>query len=718
MRVIILAAGRGEQLGKLTEDTPKCMLAFGTESLLQRQIRILVEAGIRETDIYIVAGYRAERLAEIKKIYDITFIVNEKFSVTDNAYSLWLALNGNSDDVLVIDGDLVYDAEVFRPILDIEENVVLVRREACRDGSTGVTIGEKNRLLEIGKHINGGNSYVSIMKLTSEAAADLVECLTMHFASWYTVALNKILDKHIFKVCYTSSNIADINTYTDYLNAKRTFGIDRHIIWVTGASGFLGQKLYHILKRNYNVVGTKGSSDIEEFQSLDLLDREAIISFVKLMAPTVIVHTAGIPEPEKCEDDRRKAYQINVIAVKNLAEVCMDMGIKLIHISTDYVFDGESKEEYGHMAERRPMNYYGMTKLYAEDETRKCADSLIVRIPLLYGYNNKKDKSTFPIKVLKMLKKGEEVFLDNKQIRYPVLIDDVAFGVADSLERRGIIHITSEEPVTKYTWAKMIAAEFGYDQGLIKEDLNSSLQDRPPHVKLHVGEQDYLTTGVKRGTEILRKQMACVFQMIYKSNPTEKIYGVRVGNYRYNLGKKLAQVLPKEIIQKADYVVPVPTSGLYYAMGLAEEVKVPYMQALVKPDELIRSFQISDIALREKVIRNKIIPIREFLRGKSVILVDEAIFTGITLRIVCDMIKACEAACIYIAIPTPICRSICKQYVQPERKLLSQNVNEEELAKYFKVDGVFFQKYFEFESSINTMGNICRDCFATEANML
>lgn len=717
MRVIILAAGRGEQLGKLTDDTPKCMLTFGTESILQRQIRILVESGIRETDIYIVAGYKVERLTEIKNLYDVTFILNEKFSVTDNAYSLWLALNENSDDVLVMDGDLVYDAEVLSSILDIEGNAILVKREICRDGSTGVTIGKGNRLLEIGKHVNGENNYVSIMKLTAEAATDLVECLTMHFASWYTVALNKILDKHFFKVCYTSSKIADINTYTDYLNAKRIFGIDRHIIWVTGASGFLGQKLYHILKRNYNVVGTKGSSDIEEFQPLDLLDREAIISYVKLIAPTIIIHTAGIPEPEKCEEDRRKAYQINVTAVKNLAEICMEMGIKLIHISTDYVFDGESEEEYGHMAERHPMNYYGMTKLYAEDEVKRCEDSLIVRIPLLYGYNNEKDKSTFPIKVLDKLKKGEEIFLDNKQIRYPVLIDDVAFGVADSLERGGIIHMTSGEPVTKYTWAKMIAAEFGYGQELIKEDLNSSLRDRPLHVKLHVGEQDYLMTGVKRGTEILRKQMACVFQMIYKSNPTEKVYGVRVGSYRYNLGKKLAQVLPKEIIQKADYVVPVPTSGLYYAMGLAEEIKVPYIQALVKPDELIRSFQISDIGLREKVIRNKIMPIREFLRGKSIILVDEAIFTGITLRIVCDMIKACEAACIYIAIPTPICRSVCKQYVQPERRLLSQDVSEEELAKYFKVEGVYFQKYFEFEASVSMMGNICRDCFAVEANM-
>ena len=78
--------------------------------------------------------------------------------------------------------------------------------------------------------------------------------------------------------------------------------------------------------------------------------------------------------------------------------------------------------------------------------------------------------------------------------------------------------------------------------------------------------------------------------------------------------------MPEEIVGRMDYVVPIPNSGLYYAMGLAEQIKVPYLQSLVKPDTLTRSFQISDIALREHVIRQKITPIRELLEDKNIML--------------------------------------------------------------------------------------------------
>lgn len=711
MQAVILAASRGEQFGGLTEDIPKCMLPFGHETILERQIRILEELGIESSEICVVAGYKPDKLEKLSRKKGFCLVINEKYEITDNSYSLWLALQRKCSDVLVLDGDLIYEEETLRSILEVQGNAVLIAGDIRHDGNTGVRVANDGRLTEIGKHLPNGERYTGIIKFTPETAKMLLVQLKNNTTTWYTVALNRILEQHEFRVCYTPHYIIDINTYADYLAAKRRFGIEQSTIWVTGASGFLGQKIYHILKRNHNVFGTKGKSETSEFQSIDLLDKEAIMAYAKLINPNIIVHTAGIPEPEKCNEDKVAAYRANVEVVKNLVEICAEMRIKLIHISTDYVFDGESEGEYGHNAERRPKNYYGQTKMYAEDEVLKYTDTLIIRVPLLYGYNNRDDKETFPAKILHKLGKGEKVFLDNKQIRYPVLIDDVAFGVADSLHKRGVIHITSSEPVTKYTWGKALADEFGYSEELIQEDMNSSLDDRPPHVKLHIGKQDYSVTDARRGAEILRKQMACVFQLIYKSSPADNAYGINIGSYRYSLGKKLASVLPDEIVRESDYVVPVPSSGLYYAMGLAEEIKVPYLQALIKPDELTRSFQISDIALREQIIRHKILPIRELLANKSIILVDEAIFTGITLRIVCDMIKACGSRKIYIALPTPICRNVCRQYVQPERRLLSQDVDEEGIAKYFKVDGVFFQKYCVFDNSVSGIENICRDCF-------
>lgn len=708
MKAIILAASRGARLGDITKSIPKCMLPFGQETILERQIRILGELGIRSSDITVVAGYKPERIEAIK---GISIVLNNEYRTTDNSYSLWLALQHTGDDVLVLDGDLVYEPEAIRPICEAEGNAVLVARTNDNNGNTGVHIGKDGRLITIGKHLSSEKSYASIMRLSQKTAKVLAGCLKNNRVFWYTVALNRILDSETFKVCYTSSQIIGVNTYSDYLDAKRCFGIEKDTIWVTGASGFLGQKVYYILKRNYDVVGTKGRSAESDLTSINLLNKEAIRAYTRLIKPSIIVNTAGIPEPEKCEEDRITANKINVEAVKNLVEICKESGIKLVHISTDYVFDGESYDEYKRDADRYPKNYYGVTKSLAEDEVKKCSDSLIIRVPLLYGYNQRDDKVTFPIKVLQKLEQGEQIFLDNKQIRYPVLIDDVAFAVADSVHKRGIIHVTSGEPVTKYLWAKILAQEFCYDESLIHEDEDSILDNRPQHVKLHVEEQDYLVTNVRRGAEILRKQMACVFQLIYKSNPAEVSYGINIGYYRYELGKKLAFSLPEKIVQKVDYVVPIPNSGLYYAMGLAEQLKIPYLQALIKPDTLTRSFQISDIALREQVIREKITPIRELLEDKNIILVDEAIFTGTTLRIVCDMVKACGAGEIYVAIPTPICRNVCMQYVQPERRLLSWDVRKEDIVTYFKVNGVFFQEYERFEESIQELGNICRDCF-------
>lgn len=111
MKAIILAASRGKQLGELTKDIPKCMLTFGRETILERQIRLLGEVGVGSPDICVVAGYKAEK---IKEIEGISLIINNEYKVTDNSYSLWLALQSVDDDILVLDGDLVYEADVLR----------------------------------------------------------------------------------------------------------------------------------------------------------------------------------------------------------------------------------------------------------------------------------------------------------------------------------------------------------------------------------------------------------------------------------------------------------------------------------------------------------------------------------------------------------------------------------------------------------------------------
>jgi dTDP-4-dehydrorhamnose reductase len=105
-----------------------------------------------------------------------------------------------------------------------------------------------------------------------------------------------------------------------------------------------------------------------------------------------------------------------------------------------------SDSEYLPDSPRRSENYYGQTKIMAEDIVKELPGSLIVRIPVLYGYNDGSDKPTFPTRVLDALSKGEKLVLDNRQIRFPVLTDDVAEAVKSLLHKSGIVQLTSKIP--------------------------------------------------------------------------------------------------------------------------------------------------------------------------------------------------------------------------------------------------------------------------------
>lgn len=709
MKVIILAAGRGTQLGDLTAEYPKCLLPFGQETVLQREVRLVSKAGVSKRDIIVVVGYQDKKIPHD----DYTIIVNKDYYKTDNAYSLYLALKDINEDVLILDGDLVFEEGVIDDILLRLGNYVICNQSLIEFGGTGVELdGSSNIVKKIGKHIaNSPYQYAGIIKLSRPVIPQLVKELSKNFSSWYTVPLNNILDNNKFEIIISKSEIMGINTPFDYMHAKSHFGIENFQIMVTAASGFLGEKVYNILKRYYRVIGTRHSDAKSQLFSLDLSDYEKVKAFFELNKPQLVINCAGIASPEVCEDNRENAYQVNVEAVKVLCDVSSQYGCKVIHISTDYVFDGSSNDEYDIEDEPNPINYYGHTKAEAEKIVAAHPNNLIIRIPIIYGYNGPFDKETFPRRVLHSLQKGEKIYLDNRQIRFPVLTDEIAMMISKSLSERGIIHISSDESVTKYTWAKIIAKEFGYDEALICEDLSSDLKNRPPHTKLKLTSRKYLCSNVEQGTRILKRQMKCAFRLIYSTHPTEHIYGESVGRYRYFLGQKLGEKLPANIKREVSCIVPVPSSGLYYAMGISEITGIPYVQGLFKSDTRARSFQIASNATREKLINSKIEPIRELIEGKVIALVDEAIFSGTTLKVVCDMCKACNVQKIYIFIPTPPCYNRCDQYMRPEHDLLSAYVEEDKLKDHFKVSGVFFQSFKTFSKSLEKIPGICYECF-------
>ncbi len=716
MYAVILAAGQGLRLGRLLADKPRCLLHIGGETILDRQMRLLREIGIPEENIVLVTGYKAEMLRSIK----CRQVYNSEYRQTDNAYSLGLALDTIkcADSVLVLDGDLIFEKEALADIAGAEEtNCFLLKRGYLQSGSTGARVDRNGRILEIGKHLSNSEiNYACIMKLSGKAVMDLVPELLADSNKkyWYTVPINRRVSQMDFAAKFTTAKIVGVNTEQDYIQAKEMFSVLTDKILVTGAMGFLGKKLCAVLERDYEVTGVSRHGQ-GKVQALDTGDFGQVEAFIKLNRPDIIIHTAAIADPEECDRDREKAYSVNVSFTQKLCEVCASENIKMIFISTDYVFDGDSNEEYRENDRRDPKNYYGKTKVMAEDIVRGLAGSLIVRIPIIYGYNDKTDKQTFVTKTIERLAANETVEADDVQVRYPVLIDEVAIAVGQLLHEEGTVQLSSREGVTKYRWAQYIAEVFDLNKDLIRPKAENPKTGRPAHVKMNTDTADVkgvVIHNVKDGLRIMRKQMNCIFRLIYKSDAVDKLYGVTVGNFRYAMGQLIAKTIDSKIGEDADCVIPVPNSGLYYAMGLADALGKPYVQALVKTAPSTRSFNMASTASRERYIKSKIVPIVEMIKGKNIILVDEAIFTGTTLRMVSDIMKACGAGDIHICVPTPICFSRCQQYIQPYRPVLTEQVDALKTAEYFGVESVSYMPCELFVRSIqNIQDYFCYDCF-------
>ena len=717
MKAVILAAGRSVRLAGLTKDRPKCLLNVGERSILDRQIDILNACGFDDDDIFIVVGYKAEQI----HIRNVNLVYNHEYYCTDNAHSLFLALHetGKNDTILVLDSDLIFTHMVINQVLCSSfGNLLLAQKKEMDAGGTGIVSDIDGRVMEIGKHIiDSKNVFSGIVRITPDACAIIRNELKsgMYKNNWYTVPLNKCLDSISFQVIEAEDEVYEINTNEDYTNVKKRFGIKRKKILLTGASGLLGEKLFSILKRNFELIGVRKTTK-GRFISLDLTDYDSVQAFIKLSKPDIIIHAAGVAEPDICEKDKKAAYAANVVTTQNLCNASQSINAKMVFISTDYVFTGDKNAEYQGYDERRSRNYYGLTKIQAEDIVARLPGSLIVRIPIVYGYNSDFDKTTFFTKTLGLLKSGEQALLDNTAIRYPVLTDEVALAIEKSIEQHGVIQISSTQAVTKADWGAIIANEFGLPSSLIRPVHDATaIAARPVNIKMETSRANLLDirmSEVCQGTRIVKKQMNCAFKMIYKSFANEKLFDTCVGMFRSELGRKLADSVPTEIVNSVDCVVPVPDSGLYYAMGFAESLKKPYMQALVRMENQVRSFDITDLSSRERIILKKIIPIRDFIENKTIILLDEAIISGTTLKIVCDMLKACNVANVHVFIPTPICFHRCQYYIQPDRQLLSEYINPEDFSDYFGVNTVSFQDYDVFVDNILSINSsACFDCF-------
>ena len=227
-------------------------------------------------------------------------------------------------------------------------------------------------------------------------------------------------------------------------------------VLVTGVKGQLGYDVVKDLeKRGHQPIGV----DRDE---MDLMDNEAIRTFIMNLKPEAIIHCAAYTAVDKAEEEVETCYQINAESVKVISECAKELDVKLIYISTDYVFDGTKEGEYVETDLPNPINVYGASKLKGEQYVQTLLEKYyIVRISWVFGVNG----NNF-IKTMRRLgSERDELNIINDQVGSPTYTADLAPLLVDMMEtdKYGIYHVTNEETCSWYEFANEIFKQSGIE---------------------------------------------------------------------------------------------------------------------------------------------------------------------------------------------------------------------------------------------------------------
>ena len=221
-------------------------------------------------------------------------------------------------------------------------------------------------------------------------------------------------------------------------------------ILITGANGLLGHELSSLLKDHTLILLSHSQ--------LDISDSESVNKQIDSSSPDIIINSAAYTQVDACETNYDLAFQSNAIGPKNLAIKCKQLGIPLIHISTDYVFEGNEKKNSPLVEDDKlgPKTVYGKTKLEGEKMVQEnCEKYFILRTAWLYG-----EGKNFVKTMLSLSKKNKELKVVNDQIGSPTYAKDLAKAIKEIIEKKsdkyGIYHVTNKGEVSWYEFAKKI----------------------------------------------------------------------------------------------------------------------------------------------------------------------------------------------------------------------------------------------------------------------
>ena len=214
-------------------------------------------------------------------------------------------------------------------------------------------------------------------------------------------------------------------------------------VLVTGASGQLGTDLCEVL-RDFELIPLT-------HKDIEINDMDSVKQAFNKYKPDIIVNTAAYVRVDDCEDEKEKAFKVNALGARNVAVVAQELGARLVHLSTDYVFGGEDESRttpYTEFDTPVPLSIYGKSKLAGENLVRHfCFKHFIVRASALFGVAGSSGKGgNFVETMLRLARERDELKVVNDQVFFPTYTRDLARKITELIttEYYGIFHITNK----------------------------------------------------------------------------------------------------------------------------------------------------------------------------------------------------------------------------------------------------------------------------------
>jgi dTDP-4-dehydrorhamnose reductase len=256
-------------------------------------------------------------------------------------------------------------------------------------------------------------------------------------------------------------------------------------VLITGSNGLLGQSLLRLLlqeKNQFEVIGlslgkNRSGRDDFEYRSIDVTSESLLKENVLEIHPDVIINTAAMTQVDACEEHQQECDALNIGVVQSLISVAAQINAHVIHLSTDFIFDGK-KGTYKETDAPNPISYYGRSKLKSEEILIDSKiEYTILRTILVYGKVQGMSRNNIVLWVKEQLENKQEITLVEDQFRTPTYVENLALACKISMEKKalGIYHVASDSLLSIYEIGQQIAEVFELDTSLIKPISTSTL---------------------------------------------------------------------------------------------------------------------------------------------------------------------------------------------------------------------------------------------------